>query len=66
MSEFTFLTITNTTKNMNNLRKQDKVAEYSAPECSVFGVCAENGFAASKLNATMSVDSAEEKYYGSF
>ncbi len=51
---------------MNNLRKQDKVAEYSAPECSVFGVCAENGFAASKLNATMSVDSAEEKYYGSF
>lgn len=51
---------------MNKLRKQDKRAEYSAPECSVFGVCAENGFADSTVKTSMSVDSAEEKYYGSF
>ena len=55
-------------KNMNNLRKQDMRAEYSAPECSVLGVHAENGFAESSqsLQSSMSADSAEEKYYGSF
>lgn len=52
---------------MNNLRKQDMRAEYSAPECFVFGVHAENGFAESQpLKSSMSADSAEEKYYGSF
>ena len=52
---------------MNNLRKQDMRAEYSAPKCSVFGVHAENGFAESQpLKSSMSAESAEDKYYGSF
>ena len=53
---------------MNNLRKQDMRAEYSAPKCSVFGVHAENGFAVSgqSLQSSMSAESAEDKYYGSF
>lgn len=61
----TFLTIN---KNMNNLRKQDMRAEYSAPECYVLGMHAENVFAVSSqsLQSSMSADSAEEKYYGSF
>ena len=51
---------------MDNLKKQNVRVEYSAPECSVFDVCIENGFADSRVTSSMSVDSAAEKYYGSF
>ena len=51
---------------MNNLRKQDMRAEYSAPECYVLGMHAENVLAVSQPLTSMSVDSAEENYYGSF